>query len=134
MLLGSEWLIDASGCDPQALADLGVMRALCERVLVELELHVVGEPQWHQFPPPGGVTGLYLLSESHLACHTFPEHGAVTFNLYCCRPRRAWNWSQQLQSALGAERVTVRRSVRGDAAGNSPDVSLRYEVLQEDAP
>jgi len=134
MLLGTEWLIDASGCDPQALADLHTMRALCERVLVELELHVVGEPQWHQFPPPGGVTGLYLLRESHLACHTFPEHGLVTLNLYCCRPRPEWNWSEQLREALGADHVAVRRSVRGDEARVDGDAILPYEVLQEGAP
>src|SRR5690349_17775125 len=112
-MLGSEWLIDASGCDPRLLADLPTMRALCERVLVELGLHVVGQPQWYQFPSPGGVTGLYLLSESHLACHTFPEHGIATLNLYCCRPRREWDWSAQLRIALAAEQVCVRRSTRG---------------------
>jgi len=35
-----------------------------------------------------GVTGLLLLTESHLACDTFPERGFASFNLYCCRPLR----------------------------------------------
>jgi len=34
------------------------------------------------------VTGLLLLTESHLACDTFPERGFASFNLYCCRPLR----------------------------------------------
>ncbi len=86
--------------------------------LAEIEQHLVGEPQWHQFPPPGGVTGLYLLSESHLACHTYPEYGVATFNLYCCRMRPAWDWEVRLAELLGAQGVTVRRMIRGTTSGH----------------
>jgi S-adenosylmethionine decarboxylase len=116
MNVGVEWMIDARGCDAGRLADLGRMRAFCERVIRELELKVIGGGQWHQFPAPGGVTGLYLLSESHLACHTYPELGVVTFNLYCCRPRPRWSWEARLREALGASVVAVKRVAR-DAAG-----------------
>ena len=116
MLLGTEWLIDASGCAPEALRDLAALARLCERVLDELRLRVVGSPQWHAFGGPGGVTGLYLLAESHLACHTYPEHGAATFNLHCCRARPRWRWEQALAEALGASSVTVRELPRGGQA------------------
>ena len=110
---GTEWIIDAAECDPQRLKDLDVLRMVCESVIADLELCVVGEPQWHGFPEPGGVTGLYLLSESHLACHTYPEFSFATFNLYCCRDRATWNWQSQLQSAIGSQDVSVRRVTRG---------------------
>src|SRR5262249_5648105 len=113
MAVGTEWLIDASGCEPGALRDPRALRALCERVLGELELRVVGEGVWHQFPPPGGLTGLYLLTESHLACHPYPEHGVVTFNLHCCRRRPRWCWEAALRDALGAADVSVREVARG---------------------
>ena len=87
MTLGTEWLIDASGCDADALADIERLRAVFSRVISDLDLNVVGEIAWATFPHPGGVSGLALLSESHLACHTYPEHHAATFNLYCCRNR-----------------------------------------------
>jgi S-adenosylmethionine decarboxylase len=117
MVVGTEWLIDASGCQPGALRDSEAVRALCERILRELELRVVGEGVWHQFPAPGGLTGLYLLTESHLACHTYPEHGVVTFNLHCCRSRPRWCWEAALRGALGAESVRVREVVRGEGGG-----------------
>jgi S-adenosylmethionine decarboxylase len=118
--VGVEWLVDAAGCRPEALRDAAAVRAVCERLLAELELRAVGEGRWHQFPPPGGLTGLYLLTESHLACHTYPEHGVATFNLYCCRRRRAWPWQERLREALGAARVTVRRLARSGAGGGGP--------------
>ena len=34
---------------------------------------------------PKGYTALALLSDSHLAIHTYPEHDTVYFNMYSCR-------------------------------------------------
>jgi S-adenosylmethionine decarboxylase len=105
---GVEWLIEARGCSPASLRSLETLRGLCARVVGELELRVIGEPQWHQFPGEAGVTGLWLLAESHLTCHTFPEHRLATLNLYCCRPRPAWPWAERLVELLGAAEVQVR--------------------------
>ena len=121
MDVGSEWMVDARGCDAGALADLGRVRAVCERIIIELGLKVIGCGQWHQFPAPGGVTGLYLLSESHLACHTYPEIGVATFNLYCCRERPRWTWEARLAEALGATQVTIRFITRNANAEDDED-------------
>ena len=112
MTLGTEWLIDASGCDPTVLADLDRLKAVFDRIISDLELNVLGEIAWHQFDHPGGVSGLALLSESHLSCHTYPEFGAATFNLYCCRNRASWTWETTLKEMLGATDVTVRKFER----------------------
>ena len=110
---GCEWIVDASGCSRRRLRSLDSVRAVCERLIRELELLVVGQPQWRQFPEPGGVTGLYLLSESHLACHTWPELGLATFNLFSCRRRGDWPWDDRLSEMLGAESVSIRIAERG---------------------
>lgn len=108
MTLGTEWLIDASGCDADALRDVERLRAVFARVIGDLDLHVVGEIAWAKFEAPGGVSGLALLSESHLTCHTYPEFRAATFNLYCCRERSAWPWEQMLKEMLAATDVQVQ--------------------------
>ena len=108
MTLGTEWLIDASGCDQTALADLDCLREIFERVVRDLGLNVLGEIAWHQFDQPNGISGLALLSESHLTCHTYPEFRAATFNLYCCRNRASWPWETRLKEMLGATDVKVR--------------------------
>jgi S-adenosylmethionine decarboxylase len=108
MTLGTEWLIDANGCDAAALADLNKLRAVFDRVIHDLDLNVLGDIAWHKFDHPGGLSGLALLSESHLTCHTYPEFRAATFNLYCCRNRASWPWESMLKEMLGATEVTVR--------------------------
>ena len=106
--VGTEWLIEASGCDAERLRDAGALREVFARAIGELGLRVVGDQLWHKFPGEGGVTGLAMLTESHLACHTYPEFGVATFNLYCCRERPAWAWEERLREMLGARSVSVR--------------------------
>ena len=113
--VGTEWIVDAVGCDEAALRSLDKITQLAQAVIDDLGLKVVGVPQAHQFPFPFGVTVLFMLSESHLACHTYPEHRLATFNLYCCRERQAWPWDEQLVARIGAEKVAIRRISRGSS-------------------
>ena len=110
---GTEWVVDAHGCDPAALRSRERLEALFREVVGDLGLRAAADPVWRVFPGEGGITGLLLLTESHLACHTFPEKGFAAFNLYCCRPREEWPWPERLRAALQARDVTVRRLARG---------------------
>ena len=112
---GVEWIVEAFGCDARRLADLQALASLVREMVSALHLSAVAEPQWHRFPHPGGVTGLLLLAESHLALHTFPEHGSLCLNLFCCRPRPEWDFAGGLAHAVGATRVAVRRVERAYA-------------------
>jgi S-adenosylmethionine decarboxylase len=70
------------GC-PAALLDdaRSVERLLTDAVaaggLHELHRHV------HQFSPQG-LTAMVMLSESHIALHTWPEHGLLFVDLATC--------------------------------------------------
>ena len=109
---GIEWIVEAHGCSPESLRDLPALQTLFEKIIRDLQLRVVGKPHWHQFPHPGGITGLYLLAESHLACHTFPEYQSLCLNLFCCVPRAEWDFDSHLREAFAAESVSIRRVVR----------------------
>ncbi len=109
---GDEWIVEAFGCDAERLADRAVLASLFDRMVHELALRPIGAGQWHVFPPPGGITGMLLLAESHLTVHTFPEHGSLCLNLFCCTPRTEWPFAERLGELLGAERVTVRHVER----------------------
>jgi S-adenosylmethionine decarboxylase len=113
IIVGTEWLIEAAGCDKQSLRDTDLVRSILELAMIDLGLKSVGEPIWHKFPGEGGVTGLIALTESHLACHTYPEHRIATFNLYCCKDRPEWDWVGRLKMMLGASAVSVTKVTRG---------------------
>src|SRR5215212_236361 len=113
MIVGTEWLVEAIGCDATTLRDESLLRDLLTRVISDLSLTSIGEV-WHKFPGESGVTGLIALTESHLACHTYPEHGTATFNLYCCRTRPEWNWESNLKVSLSASAVTLTKIERGE--------------------
>jgi len=105
---GCEWIIEAHDCDPALLSDRSALCALFAHLIEAMDLHPVADAQWHQFAG-GGITGLALLQESHLACHTFPEYRSLCLNVFCCRPRPDWDFEKHLRREFGAESVEVRK-------------------------
>jgi S-adenosylmethionine decarboxylase len=105
---GVEWIVDAQGCSPESLRNFDLLRTVFEEIISDLRLRPVGQTRWHQFPTTGGITGLCLLAESHLACHTFPEFGSLCLNLFCCAPRHPWDFRGRLAEMFGATAVQVR--------------------------
>jgi S-adenosylmethionine decarboxylase proenzyme len=84
---------DLRGCRRAAFPDADSLRRHCLQAVADAGLQAVGE-LFHRFPAPGGVTGVVLLAESHLAVHTWPELGAVTLDVYVC--------NQQADHSAGA--------------------------------
>jgi S-adenosylmethionine decarboxylase len=109
---------DLRGCAPDrpALVDAHALRALCLEAVAAAGLTPVGE-LFHAFPG-GGATGVVLLSESHLAVHTWPELTAVTLDVYVCNlgtdnSDRARHLLAALERAFGAERAERHALQRG---------------------
>lgn len=119
--IGAEWLIEAAGCDAASLRDIATLRRIFDLIIADLELKTVGRGLWHKFGGEGGVTGLVMLTESHLACHTYPEYEMATFNLYCCRTRPEWDWEGVLRRYLGAGSVSIRKITRGNPNSDIPN-------------
>ena len=125
MIVGTEWIIEAEGCEAEKLRDIETLRRVFAGIIADLNLKTVGDGFWHQFPGERGITGLVALTESHLACHTYPEHNFATFNLYCCRTRPEWNWEANLSEMLGAKTVSVKKIQRGNVQTSNPHSAFR---------
>jgi len=82
--VGTHHLVDFYGVDAGTLADEPRLMESVERALVAAGFHVLRAVS-HRFEGGGqGVTGVFLLSESHLAFHTYPEHGYLALDLFSC--------------------------------------------------
>jgi S-adenosylmethionine decarboxylase proenzyme len=108
------------------LVDETALASLCRHQVSAVDLHIVGE-RWHRFRDtpagPGGITGVLLLAESHLAIHTWPEKGAVTLDIYVCNfgadnSSRAEALLHALQAAFAPVTQQQHRLVRGVPAAS----------------
>lgn len=112
---------DLRGCPPQAalFTDPAVLRRICLHEVQRCGLNPVGE-LFHRFAGGGGVTGVVLLAESHLAVHTWPELAAVTLDVYVCNfgadnSARAEALLAALEAAFSPADVQRQRLQRGGA-------------------
>ena len=122
--IGIEWVIDATECDAESLRDADTLQRLFAALIDAGRLTPVGAAVWHRFPHPGGLTGLQVLTESHLACHTFPEHASICLNVFCCVPRPDWDPAPTVRRIVGARDVQVRRIERAYGAQRASDVNV----------
>lgn len=124
-----EWIIDAHGCSAEALRNAELLHKFFRKIVEDMQLHTVGEMHLHQFPGSGGITGLCLLSESHLACHTFPEYSSLCLNLFSCVARPQWDFEKHLAEFFSATSVDVRRIVREYASSAVPEAAVATEEI-----
>lgn len=68
----------------------------------------------HKFSAGGeGVTGLYLLSESHLSYHTYPESHYISIDVYTCGSNNM-SINEGIQGFFGSNvQITTRTLLRG---------------------
>lgn len=111
--IGGQWIVDAYECDIESLQSVDRVCEFSREIVALLGLHILGTPQVHRFPYPHGVTSLYLLSESHLAVHTYPEHQHATINLVCCRPHVDVDFRRWVRDHFSAQVVDVQWIPRG---------------------
>ncbi|WP_066194696.1 MULTISPECIES: adenosylmethionine decarboxylase [Gracilibacillus] len=80
--LGRHVIAELWECNPERLNDIEKL----ERILVNAALLAgaeVREVAFHQFAP-AGVSGVVIISESHLTIHSFPEHAYASIDVYTC--------------------------------------------------
>ncbi|MEL6266685.1 MAG: adenosylmethionine decarboxylase [Pseudomonadota bacterium] len=67
----------------------------------------------HRFSPQG-VSGVAVLSESHISVHTWPEIGYGAFDVFMCGDAEPWKSVEVLRRAFNAGDVQVKELLRGD--------------------
>ncbi|MDK2882029.1 MAG: S-adenosylmethionine decarboxylase [Bacillota bacterium] len=110
--LGRHILAEFFGCDGAILDDVDAI----ERTLVDAALTAgaeVREVAFHRFSPQG-VSGVVIISESHLAIHTWPELGYAAVDVFTCGDKvDPWVAYNYIASAFKADKVTAAEIKRG---------------------
>lgn len=107
MGVGRHLLADLHGAEPARLDDAELLARCLREAAERCRLTPIGGPVMHRFPG-GGVTGFLLLSESHIALHTYPERGFMALDVFSCGAGDPRSAVEVFEKALGASaRVTA---------------------------
>ena len=96
-----------SGAEPYALNDLSTMESILLTAAQMAGLTAVSSAH-HRFEPQG-LSAVIILSESHIAAHTWPESGTGYVTLTSCRtltPAQIEAVGELVRKRLRAQQVT----------------------------
>lgn len=113
--IGIHLIVDAWGAPKELLDDPKAVRRILEEAVAVGEATLV-DLCVHKFSPQG-VTATATLAESHIALHTWPEHGYFAVDLFFCGKGDPYPAMDFLRRALGARRVKVTELRRGLVTG-----------------
>ena len=113
--LGRHVVAEIYGCRFGVLNDVEKV----ERIMVNAALEAgaeVRELVFHKFSPQG-VSGVVVISESHLAIHTWPELGYAAVDVFTCGDTvNPWDACNYLAEKFGADYVDASEFRRGQVA------------------
>lgn len=119
-MFGPHLTLDFYGCSKEKLADRNFVMEVLSQMPEELGMNKFSEPIVTDVPSPGpdsfdrgGMTGFVILIESHMAMHTFPEDGYVSFDIFSCKDFDTKYAAEVLIKKLGASRVETNFITRG---------------------
>jgi S-adenosylmethionine decarboxylase len=115
MTPGRHLLVDFFGVDAPRLRDrAGMMKTLSAALRAAGFTIVRRRSGSHKFAGGGrGVTGFFLLAQSHAAFHSYPEHNYLALDVYTCGSADPKKISDALKRFLKPRRVTAALRRRG---------------------
>lgn len=111
--LGYHTIWDITGVDGSLLKDAPALHDFFIDALRRSRFTVI-DHLIHKFSAGGeGVTGLYLLSESHLSYHTYPESNYISIDVYTCGANNM-SINESILAFFGRDlRIATRTLLRG---------------------
>ena len=105
-------IADCYGVKENILRNAYLLQEVFSIALKEVGLTIL-DVRHHKFTEGGmGVSGVFLLSESHLAYHTYPEWEYIAFDVYSCGPDPA-SAINRVSEVLKPRQKQIRTIKRG---------------------
>lgn len=108
---GRHVIAELWGCNVRLLNDVNIIEEIFVTAAVKTGAEV-REVIFHQFSPHG-VSGVVIISESHLAMHSFPEHGYASIDVYTCGDLDPNIAVHHISLCFAATRIKTIELVRG---------------------
>ncbi|MDD4294143.1 MAG: adenosylmethionine decarboxylase [Candidatus Omnitrophica bacterium] len=67
----------------------------------------------HKFSPSGGISGMAIISESHLSIHSWPEYGYAALDVFTCGDVNPYDALPILKKAFKTNNVQITEFKRG---------------------
>lgn len=110
--LGRHVLVEVYECNPELLDNIQFLQEAMVEAATRTGAEVV-DVVFRKFQPYG-VSGVVVISESHLAIHTWPEYGYAAIDLFTCgETADPWKAFSYLTEALESKKVTTLEVQRG---------------------
>ncbi len=106
--LGRHLLAELYGVPAPLLRDARLIARTLRAAAIAAGATPIGRARMHRFPAPGGVTGVLLLTESHVAVHTWPERESCTIDAFTCGEAEPRDVVRVFREALRPARVRTR--------------------------
>lgn len=108
--LGRHYFIDITNVPENMINNHRLLKSKCNTLLENFQMKTLGVNE-HAFQPQG-YTLLYLLSESHLSLHSWPEYNTLKMDLFTCSSKNLDN-VQTIKEIFGSlGNVEVKQYMR----------------------
>jgi S-adenosylmethionine decarboxylase len=116
--VGHHYIVEASGCNPKVIGSVEKVQDILVKA-AEIAGATVWAISFSKFPP-SGVSGVVVISESHISTHTWPERRYAALDIYTCGshvdPERAVIYALE---SFGASSSHITEITRGIDEGDS---------------
>ncbi|MGH4030317.1 adenosylmethionine decarboxylase [Actinomycetota bacterium Odt1-20B] len=122
---GRHVVADVFGISPDAINDASLIMRSLEAGIEQSGATICGSQAKHF--EPNGFTALYLLSESHVSVHTYPDERSLFFDAFTCGEKcRPELIIHELVAALGECEHHIQILDRGEEPGAAePDFTIK---------
>lgn len=113
LTIGQHALLDLFGVDATCASQPERIREIMLQAAQLAGAHVL-EEYFHHFGENSGITGVLLLSESHMSIHTWPERQFAAIDIFMCGEHQMQQATDYLKKALSAQTVQLTIHQRGN--------------------
>ena len=132
--VGHHYIVEASGCNPKVIRSVEKV----QDILVKAA-EIAGARVWaisFSKLPPHGVSGVVVISESHISTHTWPELGYGALDIYTCGrnidPEKAVLYAVEAFGATSSHITEITRGIdEGDKIYFHSFVTWEEDIKKE---